>query len=106
MGIIAIEVPDMNDSISRIVLNGKVYQIRFTWNESGEYWKFGLYSMQNEPIVIGIKIVPRYPLNLFFGVTKLPNGVFGVQTKLHRIGRNDFINGKAKFIFCPIEIKE
>lgn len=99
-----IEVPDMNDSISRIVLNGKVYFIRFTYNDTCDYWKFGLYNDQNKPIVIGIKIVPRFPLNVFYSVTKLPDGIFGVMTKLNRIGRNDFKDGKAKFIFAPVEI--
>ena len=37
-----IDVPDMNDSISRIVLSGKQYQLRFTWNDTGGYWTFGL----------------------------------------------------------------
>lgn len=106
MELIVIEVPDMNDSLSRIVLNGKAYFIRFSWNETGGYWKFGLYNTQNDPIVIGIKIVPRFPLNLFYGVTKLPDGVFGVQTKLSRIGRRDFVDGKAQFVFCPVVIEE
>lgn len=98
-----IEVPDLNDSMSRVVLNGKAYQIRFTWNEAGGFWKFGLYDTQSQPIVIGIKIVPRFPMNLFYGVTDLPSGVFGVMTKLEHISRNDFIDEKAKFIFCPAE---
>lgn len=99
-----IEVPDMNDSISRIVLAGTAHLIRFTYNDTGDYWKFSLYNAQNEPIVLGIKIVPRFPLNVFYGVTKLPNGVFGVMSKLDRIGRKDFVDGKAQFVFCPVEI--
>ena len=35
MDYITIEVPDMNDSVSRIVLNNTAYQIRFTWNDTG-----------------------------------------------------------------------
>lgn len=101
-----IEVPDMNDSVSRVVLAGTPYLIRFTYNDTKDYWKFGLYNTQNEPIVIGIKIVPRFPLNVFYGVTKLPYGVFGVITNLDRIGRDDFANGKAQFIFCPAEADE
>lgn len=99
-----IEVPDMNDSVSRIVLAGTAYLIRFTYNDTGDYWKFSLYNAQNEPIVLGVKIVPRFPLNVFYGVTKLPNGVFGVMSKLDRIGRKDFVDGKAQFVFCPVEI--
>ena len=98
-----IEVPDLNDSISRIVLSGTAYLIRFTYNDTGDYWKFSLYNSQSEPIILGIKIVPNFPLNLFFGVTRLPFGVFGVKTKLDRIGRAAFRNGEAKFIFCPLD---
>ena len=100
-----IEVPDMNDSMSRIVLNGTVYYIRFTYNDTGDYWKFGLYNYLSEPIVLGIKIVPSFPLNVFYGVTKLPDGVFGAKSNLDRIGRNDFKNGKAEFIFIPAKIE-
>lgn len=100
-----IEVPDMNDSVSRVVLAGTAYLIRFTYNDTCDYWKFSLYNAQNEPIVLGIKIVPRFPLNVFYGVTKLPDGVFGVMTKLERIGRNDFVDGNAQFVFCPVEIE-
>lgn len=104
MEYIIIEVPNKNDSMSRIVLKDKSYQIRFTYNDTKDYWKFSLYTAQNEPIVVGIKIVPRFPLNVFYGVTRLPDGVFGVMTNLDRIGRNDFANGNAKFIFCPVDI--
>lgn len=105
MDYIVIEVPDMNDSVSRVVLAGTAYLIRFTYNDTCDYWKFSLYNAQNEPIVLGIKIVPRFPLNVFYGVTKLPDGVFGVMTKLDRIGRNDFVDGNAQFVFCPVEIE-
>ena len=99
-----IEVPDMNDSVSRIVLGGTAYHIRFTWIDSAGYWTFGLYDTQNKPLVIGIKIVPRFPMNVFYSLTKMPSGVFGVMTKLDRIGRKDFVDGNAQFIFCPVEI--
>ncbi len=54
-------------------------------------------------IVIGVKIVPRFPLNVFYGVTKLPFGVFGVFSNLDRIDRHDFAEGRAQFIFAPVE---
>ena len=98
-----IEVPDLNDSISRIVLCGTVYQIRFTYNDTGDYWKFGLYDSRKNPIVIGIRIVPQFPLNLFYGHTDLPFGVFGVFSRRDRIGRDDFADGNAQFLFCPAE---
>ncbi len=104
MEYIIIDVPDLNDSVSRVVLAGIPYYIRFTYNDTCDYWKFSLYNSQNEPIVVGIKIVPRFPLNVFYGVTKLPDGVFGVISKKQHIGRRDFKDGSAKFVFCPTVI--
>lgn len=65
MDYIIIEVPDMNDSISRIVLRGKQYQLRFTYNDTGGYWSFGLMDSLGIPLLIGVKIVPQFPLNCF-----------------------------------------
>lgn len=91
------------NSMSRVVLNGKGVSDSVHRNDRGGFWKFGLYDTQSQPIVIGIKIVPRFPMNLFYGVTALPSGVFGVMTKLEHIGRGDFLDGKASFVFCPAE---
>lgn len=102
MNYIIIEVPDMNDSVSRIVLNGKQYRIRFTYNDTCNYWTFGISDSLGTPIRVGIKIVPKMPLNLFCGTENMPLGVFGVLTELEKIGRTDFVNGKAKFIFAPV----
>lgn len=96
-----IEVPDMNDSVSRIVLNGKQYELRFTWNEAGGFWTFGLSDSLGNPIRVGTRIVPQFPLNLFWGSNDMPSGVFGVLTKLDKIGRQDFVNKKAEFVFAP-----
>lgn len=106
MEYIIIEVPDMNDSISRITLAGVPYLIRFTYNAAKDYWKFGLFDIQSVPIIRGIKIVPNFPLNLFYGVASLPFGVFGVMSKLDRIGRRDFVEGNAQFIFAPVTAGE
>ncbi len=99
---IIIEVPDMNDSFSRVVLQGKLYFIRFTYNDTFGYWSFGVYNSLYDPIREGIKIVPRMVLNLFCGTMDMPNGVFGVLTELDKVGRYDFFEGKAKFIFSPV----
>lgn len=101
-----IEVPDMNDSVSRIVLSGTPYLIRFTYNDTKDFWKFSLYDAQNEPLILGVKIVPKFPLNVFYGTARVPSGIFGAMTKLEHIGRNDFLNGNAQFIFCPVDTGE
>ncbi len=103
MDYIIIEVPDMNDSVSRITLDGKQYQIRFTYNDTGGYWSFGLMDSLGNPLLTGVKIVPEFPLNLFYGTENLPVGVFAALTELARIGRKDFLDEKAKFVFIPAE---
>jgi len=94
-----ITVPDMNDSFSRLTLDMEVYLIRFTWNDTAERWSFGLYTRQREPIAVGIKIVPSFPLNLQIVDSRFPLGVFGVISRNGIIGRDDFKNGLASFVF-------
>ena len=53
------------------------------------------------PLLIGVRIVPQFPLNLFYGTQELPVGVFAALTELESIGRSDFLNGKAQFVFIP-----
>ena len=64
--ITVIQVPEYNDSFSRVVLNGKEYLIRFSYNYEGNYWTFGIYDGNRSPYVAGIKIVPNSPLNFFY----------------------------------------
>ena len=94
-----IEVPDMNDSFSRVVLDGTAYLLRFTWSDFGRYWTFGIYTSLQEPIVQGIKIVPQYPLNLQYIDDRLPLGIFAVYTEKERILRDDFNDGTTIFAY-------
>ena len=102
MRILKISVPDMNDSYSRVVLDGVQYLIRFTWNEAAQRWSFGLYTMQREPIAIGVRLVPRFPLNLQIVNDKFLSGIFGVYSDLESVGRQDFLNGHASFAYISI----
>ena len=38
MDYFVIEVPDMNDSVVKVSLQSRLYQLRFTWNDTGGYW--------------------------------------------------------------------
>lgn len=99
MRTVYIVVPEMNDSFSRIVILGDEYLIRFTYNDTFDFWSFGLYTRNKEPIVQNVKIIPRFPLNLFVGVIGVPYVYFACESKLEHIGRNDFKNGSAKFYY-------
>ena len=99
--IIAIHVPNLNDSYSRVVLERKVYWIRFTYNSISDNWSFGIYSAHREPIAVGLRIVPSFLLNLQVVNNNFPPGDFAVSTGLERIGRDDFNNGNAVFVYIP-----
>lgn len=101
MDYIIIEVPDMNDSVVRVTLLGKQYKLRFTWSDSGGYWMLGVLDSLGEPLIIGTKIIPQFPLNLFWGTESTPQGVFAALTEKGSIGREDFVTGAAQFVFIP-----
>lgn len=94
-------VPDMNDSFSRVILDGAEYLLRFTWNDTTQRWYFGIYTVMREPIVQGLKLIPQFPVNMQYIDRRLPSGVFGVYTGLAAVGRSDFANGKAIFAYVP-----
>ena len=74
--------PDKNDSFTRIILDGDEYLFRFSYNYEGEFWTLGIYLRQ---------------------YIKLPKGVLGVMTQLDKIGRNDFIDGNAQFVYVTYD---
>ncbi|MDR2359681.1 MAG: hypothetical protein LBD85_00140 [Oscillospiraceae bacterium] len=100
---VEIFVPPLNDSFSKVALDGKEYQIRFTWNDTAARWTFGLYNIFKEPIIQGIRIVPCFPLNLQYVDERIPFGIFGVYTKLESVGREDFERGNAIFAYVPAD---
>ena len=103
MDYITITVPDMNDSFSRVVLSGMAYQMRFTWLDAPKRWMWGLYTSDRQPIIEGIRVVPSFPFNLPYGHLDLPAGAFGAISELESIGREDFLNGNAQFVFMPAQ---
>ena len=57
-----IEVPDEDDSLSMLSIDGKEYGLRFTYNEKYDYWSFGLYDEDEDPIIAMTRIVPNFPI--------------------------------------------
>lgn len=98
---IYITVPDMNDSISDIKLDGKNYKIRFTYNSKYDYWSFGIANEEGEFLIAMTKIVPSYPLLITFSDVRLPDGQFGCTCSKEHVGRKAFVNGEANFVFIP-----
>ena len=72
-----IEVPDENDSLSMLSIDGKEYGLRFTYNEKYDYWSFGLYDEDEDPIIAMTRIVPNFPIFHSYTDPDLPDGIFG-----------------------------
>lgn len=102
-----IKVPDMNDSFSELSIDGVVYYLRFTYNEKYDYWSFGLYDEDREPIVAMTRLVPNFPIFHFYTKRSLPDGIFGVLSKTDTVGRQAFNEETAEFVYIPnVELEE
>lgn len=102
-----IHVPDMNDSISMLSIDGKEYNLRFTYNEKYDYWSFGLYDENKEPIIAMTKIVPNFPIFHFYTETDIPQGIFGCLSEKDTVGRYAFSDLTAEFVYIPlVELEE
>lgn len=95
-----IDVPDKNDSMSRITLSSREYFIRFTYNARHEYWCFSLYNTDQELLLGMVKIVPLSPLTEYYTYAELPDGKFGCEAEAD-IDRVAFKNGTARFFYIP-----
>lgn len=95
------DVPDMNDSICTQSIDGKEYGLRFTYNEKFDYWSFGLYDENEEPIIAMTRIVPNFPLCHFIADERMPDGIFGCISDTDTVGRKAFVNKTAEFVYIP-----
>lgn len=96
-----IKVPDRNDSMSTLSIDGKEYILRFTYNEIYDYWSFGLYDRDKRPIVAMTKIVPNFPLFHYYTDTGIPDGIFGCLSDTDKVGREAFNDKTAEFVYIP-----
>lgn len=98
---IYIKVPDMNDSISTLSIDGVEYRIRFTYNERYDYWNFGLYTSKGKAVVAMTKIVPNFPIFHYYTYESLPKGIFGCLSDTGHVGRQAFNEKTAEFVYIP-----
>lgn len=98
-----IEVPQMHDSFSKIIIHGVEYAIRFTYCDTFDYWSFGVYTPTREPIVQGLKIVPNHPINLYTDRTDMPVVAFYCESNNVRVRRYDFRDGIARFLYVEAD---
>ena len=100
MDYFVIEVPDMNDSVVKVSLQSRLYQLRFTWNDTGGYWMLGVMDSLGTPLLLGVKMVPQFPLNLLFGRDDMPRHLRCPDRKGERRSAG-FCRWDGSFCVCP-----
>jgi hypothetical protein len=97
----------MNDSISTLSIDGTEYGLRFTYNEKYDYWSFGLYDEDGEPIIAMTRIVPNFPIFQYYTDAQIPDGIFGCLSDIGTVGREAFNDLTAEFVYIPnVELEE
>lgn len=100
-----IKVPDMNDSMSALSIDGVLYYLRFTYNSEFDYWSFGLYDSNKSPIIAMTRIVPNFPIFVYYTAEDVPDGTFGClyygDEEDAAIGRETFNDLMAEFVYIP-----
>lgn len=71
---IVIPVPDANDSLTEVELDGITYFLRLSWNSEAELWSMAIENAYNEVIVAGICVVPDTPLLAGYRHLAVPAG--------------------------------
>lgn len=97
-----IPMQDLPAYTEQIVFEDTVYTLKFVWNSRGAYWTIDFYDIDENPLVIGIKIVLNYELISRFVDRGIPKGflyAIDVSNNLEKIGRYDFINGRLSLIY-------
>lgn len=71
---IVIPVPDANDSLTEVELDGITYFLQLSWNSEAEMWSMAIENAYNEVIVAGICVVPDTPLLAGYRHLAVPAG--------------------------------
>ena len=103
---IQIELANANDFVTQITLDTIIYNLHFAW--SGTRWTFDIRDSDNNDLIRGLALVPNFPILLPHRRTL--NGLKGQfiavvnnGVNIHKFDRNDFVEGKAKFVYIPWE---
>lgn len=75
-------VAETTDQTVSVELDGNPYILRVLWNERFGYFSLSIYTADEQPILLNIKMVKNYPLIGRFKDERLPFGdLYFVQEK-------------------------
>jgi hypothetical protein len=97
-----IDHPNFSQSVT---LEGKVYLLKFGWNDRGSFWAVGFYKTDGTPLVTSRKILLGQELvHNLPGLGLPPGSMMAVDPtgKLLTIGRHDLGSGRVLLIYWPV----
>ena len=71
---IQIPIPDTNDSVTEVQLDGMAFFLRLSWNSEAQLWVLSIENAYNELIVAGIAVVPNARLLAGYRHLAVPAG--------------------------------
>lgn len=83
------------------VLTENEFILWFKWNTRGEYWTMDIYDIDENPLILGVKLIIGYPLltNRGYKIDGPPGDFWVLDTSIETMfvepGRNDFTNNRG-----------
>lgn len=93
------EFPAFRQSLT---LEGVSYIFSFVWNTRDNAWTMSIYDDQNEPLVLGIRIVLNYELIGQYQHLEIPPGkIYALDTtgNVNPITYEDMFNGRISLLY-------
>ncbi|CAB3637394.1 hypothetical protein CEY09_14885 [Achromobacter marplatensis] len=102
---IQIPIPDVNDSLTEVELDGVTYFLRLSWNSEAELWALSIENAYNELIVAGIAVVPGSPLLAGYRHLTVPAGemVALAPDRRDTISRDALPSGEVALIYVDAQ---
>lgn len=82
---------------SQMTLSDVIYNLRFQWNALNEYWTMDIYSRNDDPILLGVKVVVNWNLTSQYIAVGMPLGDIVCQNILGLVQETQ-PNGSIEFV--------
>lgn len=85
---------------AQITLTGVIFNLAFQWNALNKYWVMSIYSRNDDPILLGVKVVVNWNLTGQFVTVGMPAGDICCQNILG-LTQNTTPSGETVFTIPP-----
>jgi hypothetical protein len=92
---------------AQFTLTNIIFNLYFKWNALNKYWVMSIYDSNNNPVLLGVKVVTNYDLTSQFIVSGKPMGDIVCQNIIEGwfdIGRFDMGETNELIYYEPNEI--